>query len=163
MARTLIGAKPLAEERNTLTRRLQALAGSQSALLSKGLQGALVAEIIRLEFEAFSDRVMAAGPDVMLNSRTTQTFALLLHELATNASKYGALSLPDKGQVDIHWSIEGQAQEPLRFHWQERDGPPVVVPEPHRFRQPFARKACLTGFWSATKNHVCTRRIELFD
>jgi two-component sensor histidine kinase len=54
-----------------------------------------VAEIIRLEFEGFSDRVTAVGPDVMLNSRVAQTFALLLHELATNATKYGALSLQD--------------------------------------------------------------------
>src|SRR5476651_2049414 len=129
VARTLIGAKPLPEERNTLTRRLQALAGSQSALMSKGFQGALVAEIIRLEFEGFSDRVMVKGPDVMLNSRAAQTFALLLHELATNAAKYGALSLPDKGQVDIHWSIDGDAAEArFKFQWRERDGPPVVVP-----------------------------------
>ncbi|HEX3991819.1 MAG TPA: PAS domain S-box protein [Acetobacteraceae bacterium] len=129
VSRSLAGTKPLAEERNTLMRRLQALARSQSALMSKGFQGAPLAEIIRLEFEGFSDRVMAKGPDVMLNSRTAQTFALLLHELATNASKYGALSLPDKGHVDIHWSIDGEAAEArLKFHWQERDGPPVVVP-----------------------------------
>ena len=129
VARSLTGAKPLAEERNTLTRRLQALARSQSALMSKGFQGAPVAEIIRLEFEGFSDRVMAKGPDVMLNSRAAQTFALLLHELATNAAKYGALSLPDRGHVDIHWSITGEAEEArFKFHWQERGGPPVVVP-----------------------------------
>jgi two-component sensor histidine kinase len=129
IARTLIGAKPLPEERNTLTRRLQALARSQSALMSKGFQGALVAEIIRLEFEGFSDRVNAAGPNVMLNSRAAQTFALLLHELATNAAKYGALSQPDKGQIDIYWSIEGEAEEArFKFQWHERDGPTVVVP-----------------------------------
>jgi two-component sensor histidine kinase len=85
-----------------------------------------VAEIIRLEFEGFSDRVTAVGPDVMLNSRVAQTFALLLHELAT---KYGALSLQDKGSVDINWSIDGKAEEArFKFKWQERDGPPVVVP-----------------------------------
>src|SRR5471030_1242332 len=129
VARTLIGAKPIPEERNTLTRRLQALARSQSALMSKGFQGALVTEIIRLEFEGFSDRVTAVGPNVMLNSRAAQTFALLLHELATNATKYGALLQPDKGQVDIHWSIEGEGEEArFRFQWRERDGPPVVVP-----------------------------------
>jgi two-component sensor histidine kinase len=129
VARSLTGAKPLAEERSTLTRRLQALARSQSALMSKGFQGAPVAEIIRLEFEGFSDRVMAKGPDVMLNSRAAQTFALLLHELATNAAKYGALSPPDRGHVDIHWSIVGEAEEArFKFNWQERGGPPVVVP-----------------------------------
>jgi two-component sensor histidine kinase len=126
VARTLIGAKPIAEERNTLTRRLQALARSQSALMSKGFQGALVAEIVRLEFEGFSDRVTAAGPDVMLNSRAAQTFALLLHELATNAAKYGALSQPAMGQVDIQWVIDREAEEArFKFYWQEYDGPPV--------------------------------------
>jgi PAS domain S-box-containing protein len=129
VSRSLAGTKPLAEERNTLMRRLQALARSQSALMNKGFQGALVAEILRLEFEGFSDRVTADGPDVMLNSRAAQTFALLLHELATNAIKYGALSLQDKGRVDIHWSIEGEAEGArFKFHWQERDGPQVVAP-----------------------------------
>jgi PAS domain S-box-containing protein len=127
--RSLTGTRPLAEERDTLTRRLQALARSQSALMSEGFQGASVAEIIRLEFEGFSDQVIAVGPDVMLNSRAVQTFALLLHELATNAAKYGALSRPDKGQVDIHWSIEGKAEDArFKFQWRERDGPPVVAP-----------------------------------
>jgi two-component sensor histidine kinase len=99
-------------------------------LMNKGFQGALVAEIIRLEFEGFSDRVMAAGPDVMLNSRAAQTFALLLHELATNAIKYGALSLSDRGHVEIHWSIEGDAEEArFKFQWRESGGPPVVVPD----------------------------------
>jgi PAS domain S-box-containing protein len=128
-SRSLTGTKPLAEERNTLMLRLQALARSQSALMRKGFQGAHLAEIVRLEFEAFSDRVIATGPDVMLNSRAAQTFALLLHELATNAAKYGALSLPEKGRVLIHWSINGEAGEGrFKFQWEERDGPPVVVP-----------------------------------
>jgi PAS domain S-box-containing protein len=129
VSRSLAGTKTLADERNTLMRRLQALARSQSALMNKGFQGAFVAEIIRLEFEGFSDRVMAVGPDVMLNSRAAQTFALLLHELATNATKYGALSQPETGQVDIHWSVDGEAEEArFKFQWQESEGPPVAVP-----------------------------------
>jgi PAS domain S-box-containing protein len=129
VSRSLAGTKPLAEERNALMRRLQALARSQSALMSKGFQGAPVAEIVRLEFEAFSDRVNAAGPDVMLSSKAAQTFALLLHELATNAAKYGGLSQADKGQVDVRWSIEGSDEEArFKFRWQESGGPPVVVP-----------------------------------
>jgi PAS domain S-box-containing protein len=129
VSRSLSGTKPIAEERNALIRRVQALARSQSALMNEGFQGALVAEIIRLEFEGFSDRVTAAGPDVMLNSRVAQTFALLLHELATNATKYGALSLQDKGRIGINWSIDGEAAEArFKFQWQERDGPAVVAP-----------------------------------
>ena len=129
IARTLVGAKPLLEERDTLTRRLQALARSQSALMSKGFEGALLADIIRMEFEGFSDRVMAAGPAILLNSRNAQTFALLLHELATNATKYGALSQPGTGLVEIRWSVvEDGGGARFKFRWQERDGPPVAPP-----------------------------------
>jgi len=152
VARNLAGTKPLAEERNTLLRRLQALARSQSALMNKGFQGALVAEIIRLEFEGFSDRVVAAGPDVMLNSRAAQTFALLLHELATNATKHGALSLQDKGRVDVHWSIDGKAEEArFKFQWQERDGPPVVVPARKGFGSMLLEKLASQDFGAQPK------------
>ena len=126
--RSLSGKRPLADERQILSRRLLALARSQSALMNEGFKGAAVAEILRLEFEGFSDRVVAGGPDVLLNSRVAQTFALLVHELATNAAKYGALSGPESGQIDIHWSIEGIAEQ-ARFHFQWREhGGPVVGP-----------------------------------
>jgi PAS domain S-box-containing protein len=152
VARSLAGTKPLAEERNTLMRRLQALARSQSALMSKGFQGAPVAEIIRLEFEAFSDRVNAAGPDVMLNSRAAQTFALLLHELATNATKYGALSQADKGQIDIRWSIEGTADKArFNFRWQEHGGPPVAVPTRKGFGSLLLEKLASQDFGAPPK------------
>ena len=73
--------------------------------------------------------MIAKGPDVMLNSRAAQTFALLLHELATNATKYGALSLPDKGKFIFTGRSTGKLGKPkFKFQWQERDGPPVVVP-----------------------------------
>lgn len=135
VSRSLTGTRSLTEERETLAQRLQALARTRSVLTSEGF-GASVAEIIRLEFEAFSNRVTAVGPDVTLNSRAAQTFALLVHELATNAAKYGGLSQPKRGQVDIHWSIEGAGEEArFKFQWQERDGPPVIPPT----RQGFGR------------------------
>lgn len=70
-----------------------------------------------LPAHAFSNRITAIGPNVTLNSKAAQTFALLVHELATNAAKYGALSLPEEGQVDIRWSIEGAGEE-ARFKFQ---------------------------------------------
>jgi PAS domain S-box-containing protein len=152
VSRSLAGTKPLAEERNTLMRRLQALARSQSALMGKGFQGAFLAEIIRMEFEGFSDRVVAAGPDVMLNSRATQTFSLLLHELATNAAKYGALSLPGEGQVDISWSIDREAAEArFKFQWQERNGPPVAVPSRKGFGSMLLEKLAAQDFGAQPK------------
>ena len=115
-------------------------------LIAEGFEGASVAEIVRLEFEAFSDQVKAVGPDVMLNPRVAQTFALLVHELATNATKYGALSRPD-GQIAIHWSIEGAGAEArFRFQWQERDGPPVVPPTRQGFGRILLERAAAQEF-----------------
>ena len=145
-SRSLSGTRSLAEARDVLVNRIQALAQSQSALLNEGFEGAPIAEIIRLEFRAFSERVKADGPTLMLNSRVAQTFALVMHELATNAVKYGALSLPD-GHVAIHWSIEGLGVEArFKFRWQERNGPPVSPPDRQGFGSIILEKAAAQDF-----------------
>jgi PAS domain S-box-containing protein len=150
-SRTLSGTRSLAEAHEVLTQRIQALARSQSVLVTEDFEGAPVTEIIRLEFEAFSERVKAVGPDVMLNPRAAQTFALLVHELATNATKHGALSRPG-GQIAIHWSIEGAGSEArFKFQWQERDGPPVVPPTHQGFGRILLEKAAAQDFGAPPK------------
>jgi PAS domain S-box-containing protein len=150
-SRSLSGTRSLTEARDVLSQRINALARSQSALLTEGFEGATIAEIIRLEFEAFSNRVKSAGPDVMLNPKVAQTFALLVHELATNATKYGALSRPE-GTVAIHWSIEGEgADARFKFQWQERDGPPVVPPTRQGFGSIVLEKAAAQDFGALPK------------
>jgi two-component sensor histidine kinase/PAS domain-containing protein len=144
--RSLSGTRSLAEAREVLTQRIQALARSQEVLVTEGFVGAPVAEIIRLEFKAFSDRVKAAGPDVKLNPRLAQTFALVVHELATNASKHGALSGPG-GCIAIHWSIEGVGTEArFKFQWQELGGPPVAPPTRQGFGRILLEKAVASDF-----------------
>jgi two-component sensor histidine kinase len=144
--RSLSGTRSLVEAREVLTQRIQALARSQAVLVTEGFVGAPVAEIIRLEFKAFSDRVKAAGPDLMLNPRLAQTFALVVHELATNASKHGALSGPG-GHIAIHWSIEGVGTEArFKFQWQERGGPPVAPPTRQGFGRILLEKAVASDF-----------------
>jgi PAS domain S-box-containing protein len=144
--RSLSGTRSLAEAREALTQRIQALARSQAVLVTEGFVGVPVAEIIRLEFKAFSDRVNAAGPDVMLNPRLAQTFALVVHELATNASKHGALSGPG-GHIAIHWSIDGVGTEArFKFQWQELGGPPVALPTRHGFGRILLEKAVASDF-----------------
>jgi two-component sensor histidine kinase len=151
ISRSLSGTRPLTEAREVLMQRIQALARSQSVLVTGGFERAPIAEIIRLEFEGFSDRVKAVGPDVMLNPRVAQTFALLVHELATNAIKYGALSLPD-GQVGMHWSIEGAGAEArFKFQWQEREGPPVTPPTREGFGRMVLEKAAAQDFGALPK------------
>jgi PAS domain S-box-containing protein len=125
--------RPLAEARDTTMSRIDALSRSQDMLVRGGLQGAPLADIVRLGFEAFSDRVTATGPAVALSPRATQTFALLLHELATNAVKHGALSI-DRGCIIINWRVDsGGAESRLHFRWEERDGPAVANPERRGF------------------------------
>jgi two-component sensor histidine kinase len=150
-SRSLSGARSLEEARDVLLQRFQALARSQLALMAGCFEGAPVAEIVRLEFEAFVERVKAAGPMVMLNPRAAQTFALVVHELATNAAKHGALSQAG-GEIDIHWSIEGAGAEArFKFQWQECGGPPVVPPTRQGFGHIVLEKAAAQDFGAQPK------------
>jgi two-component sensor histidine kinase len=69
------------------------------------------------------------GPRLHLNPASTQAVGLALHELATNAGKYGALST-EYGHVDIRWGIDGKT---FTMSWTERGGPPVSAPGPRGF------------------------------
>lgn len=72
--------------------------------------------------------VVGAGTDIVLTPTATQALALALHELATNAAKYGALSVP-AGRVEVTWRVEDPAREPrVLIDWTESDGPPVRPP-----------------------------------
>jgi PAS domain S-box-containing protein len=150
-SRSLSGTQSLAEARDALVRRIQALARSQALLVNGAFEGASLTEIIRMELEAFSERVRGVGPDVMLNSRAAQTFALLVHELATNAIKYGALSSLE-GRIAIDWSIEhGDAEAKFRFRWTERDGPRVRKPARQGFGRLLVEKAAAQAFSAEPK------------
>jgi two-component sensor histidine kinase len=80
------------------------------------------------------EKVNCRGERVMLRAEAVQNVALALHELATNASKYGALSVPD-GRISIEWAFEDGAPgaRALRLTWRETGGPPVVVPSQKGF------------------------------
>ena len=76
---------------------------------------------------------MVDGPQVYLTPDAAQNLGMALHEMATNAAKYGALSTP-KGQVNIQWSWKGSgAKRTLRLSWKESGGPAVKVPERRGF------------------------------
>jgi two-component sensor histidine kinase len=116
------------------TERIQALAANQDLLIRNEWQGADVEDLVRAQLAHFADliesRVTVGGPKLRLNAAAAQAIGLALHELATNASKYGALST-DAGSVDIHWEMaEGDT---FAMNWTERDGPPVSPPERRGF------------------------------
>jgi two-component sensor histidine kinase len=87
-------------------------------------------ELVRREVAPYATRnnVEINGPGVLLKPAAGQAMAMVLHELATNAAKYGALATGD-GRVSIRWDqqLNGQAPSPLVLEWQEMGGPPVVA------------------------------------
>ena len=126
-SRTLSDSRDVAEARGILLGRLHALAHAHELLTEACWKGAGLADIVDAEVAGFSDRVQAAGPDVFLTASAVQTFALVVHELATNAAKYGALVTTD-GSIRIWWDImdDTDGERHLVFRWKETGGPPVV-------------------------------------
>ena len=76
--------------------RLRSLSETHALLVEKDWQGADLAAVVRTEMSPYPDRVTIDGPTLMLSSQAAQNFALAVHELATNAAKYGALSRPSR-------------------------------------------------------------------
>jgi PAS domain S-box-containing protein len=112
--------------------RLLAISRCHDLLVEKGWAGASIEALIFAQLKPFMDdpalRVDAAGPPIMLNPDAAQNVGLALHELATNAMKYGALSSPE-GRIVIRWDIdELQTPRKFRMSWQERGGPQVEPP-----------------------------------
>jgi hypothetical protein len=90
-------------------------------------------ELVHLELQPFAERIMVEGINVMIGPQYAQNFSLALHELSTNAAKYGALS-NGSGKVSVSWTITPQGNNhKLKFKWQESGGPPVVTPTVHGF------------------------------
>jgi two-component sensor histidine kinase len=115
--------------------RLRSLAQTHVMLIDKDWQGADLTEVVRIEMMPFADRVQTEGPPLVLNAKAAQNFALALHELATNAAKYGALSVP-AGRVEIHWQpvrVSDHKRSVLQIDWIEQEGPAVTHPQQRSF------------------------------
>jgi PAS domain S-box-containing protein len=80
-------------------------------------------------FRGSPDKVTLGGPALFIQADAAQALAITIHELATNASKYGALSTPE-GSVSVTWAVDG---DQLRIDWLERGGPPVAIPSSHGY------------------------------
>jgi two-component sensor histidine kinase len=137
--------RPIEESRTTLLHRLEAIARAQNALAATDRDAASLAEIISSELSPYAGRITLEGPEVMVSGTLVQTFSLLVHELATNALKYGAFSNAT-GHVAVSWSIEGQGDAAhLAFRWQEQNGPPVSLPQGKGFGSTLLEAALPTG------------------
>jgi two-component sensor histidine kinase len=105
--------------------RLRALGEAYDVLLQQRWGAAPMRRMIDTLLAPYGDRIELAGPDVPLGPRTTVALSLVLHELATNAIKYGALSVPEGG-VSLQWQLDAGG---LVIRWREAGGPPVAAPQ----------------------------------
>jgi two-component system CheB/CheR fusion protein len=113
--------------------RLGALAKSHGLLVESDWQGVDLKALVRQQLEAYMiggrDRLRIDGDPVVLPPDLASPFGLVLHELATNAAKYGALSQPE-GKVFMNWTVSNRNQNQfLKFVWREQGGPRVEEPE----------------------------------
>jgi PAS domain S-box-containing protein len=107
--------------------RIQALSQSHDLLVSQDWRGAPLKDLIFAQLGPFlvdPSRVQTEGPPIFLKAEATQALGMILHELATNASKYGALSVPT-GHIRIHWDI---SRSSVQLTWCELNGPVVKGP-----------------------------------
>jgi PAS domain S-box-containing protein len=115
------------------TERLQALSANQDLLVRNEWGGVDIADLVLAQLAAFADlmgsRISVHGPKLRFSSAAAQAVGLALHELATNASKYGALSTKT-GSVAVCWRIDCGM---FTMSWTERGGPPVTLPTQRGF------------------------------
>ena len=124
------GTSTVADFAAALEGRIRSMAATHELLSSHRWRGLSLTELIRRELEPYtaSDNTEISGPAVLLKPEAGQALAMVLHELATNAAKYGALSTR-KGRLLIRWDrrLNGQSRPNLAFDWQEVGGPAVVA------------------------------------
>ena len=132
VARQTLSTKP-EDFMGLFAERIQALAASQDLLVKSEWKGVELGELARSQLAHFKDligtRIELKGPSLLISASAAQTIGMALHELATNAGKYGALINGD-GQVNIEWGLARTeaGEETFAMSWCERGGPPVNLP-----------------------------------
>jgi PAS domain S-box-containing protein len=127
---SLRGAVDLESARKAVSARIVSLAGAHELLTDRSWSGADLNDLVVRAIAPFAcGNITVEGPSLDVSPKQALALSLALHELATNAAKYGALSRPG-GRVDLRWVVQnGQ----LRLTWRETGGPPVVPPSRQGF------------------------------
>ena len=116
----------------TVNGRIDAVARAHTVLSLNAWTGASLRDLINAEFSPFRQlaRITVDGPDLVLIPQAAQALSLLIHELTTNAVKYGSLSVPD-GRLAVTWDmcVDGRAL----IEWNELEGPELVEPQSKGF------------------------------
>lgn len=129
-AQSLRGPDVSPDARERFMARLVALARANDVLVAETWRGASLASVVAEMANPHGDdeRFTIEGPQVHLAPQTATAMAMGLHELATNAAKYGALSTPE-GRISLTWTLEGEGDaRRLKLIWRETGGPPVLAP-----------------------------------
>ncbi len=125
------GSGTMDEFIQALDRRIQSMAVAHELLSQGHWQGVRLADIVRRQLAPYATdaNTTTGGPDITLAAAATEALGMVLQELVTNASKYGALSIPD-GRVSVIWECRnsGDAATSLMIVWRETGGPPVSAP-----------------------------------
>src|SRR5208283_2256257 len=125
------GSSSMDEFVQALDGRIQSMAAAHSLLSQSRWQGVGFTDLVRHQLAPYvtDANTGISGPNIVLTSAATQAVAMVLHELATNAAKYGALSTSD-GQVSVIWDRQssGNAADNLMIAWREIGGPPAAAP-----------------------------------
>jgi PAS domain S-box-containing protein len=134
-SQSLRRAKSPSDFVSSFSGRVQALARAHDLLVQTKMQGAELGGLIhdQVLLRGNDDaRIETSGPTLHLDAQSAVHLALVLHELATNARKYGALSVPN-GRLGIKWRLETQGGRRLILDWRESGGPKVVAPQERGF------------------------------
>ncbi|GGF90645.1 MULTISPECIES: sensor histidine kinase [Rhizobium] len=138
------------EFQKAISTRLHGLGKSIEALAKEQWAGVRLMRVIEIHLSTFEagDRLLVSGEDFMLKAEAVQNLGLVLHELATNSVKYGALSVPH-GRVRISWDdvAPGDDGEPkIRLVWEESGGPPVTEPSRKGFGTTIIQRHAVAAF-----------------
>ena len=136
---SIAGSRSMQEMETKFAARVQGLATSHDMLVTTNWRGASVEELARSHLAHFADligsRILLAGPKLLLKAEATQNIGLALHELSTNAAKYGALS-QDAGVVNLDWwMVSEDGGQTFCMRWRESGGPAVTPPQRRGFGQ----------------------------
>jgi PAS domain S-box-containing protein len=135
-----VGSKTVADFEARFSGRLQALAASHDLLVQRDWHGVSVADLVKSQLGHYLDdhanQIEIAGDKMIVTPEAAQNIGLAVHELSTNAAKYGALSVP-QGEVTVRWTCaeDGAGEARFQMVWSERDGPAVAPPAHRGFGQ----------------------------
>lgn len=142
IARQTFGPYVEKERSRIFADRVVALSGALDVLLSNERQAGDIASVLERTLKPHddaTDRIRISGPPVSLSAATALALSMVIHELATNALKYGALS-QDQGVVSVAWTVEPRSGR-MQLDWKEAGGPPVTPPSAQGFGSKLIQRA----------------------